>query len=117
MSTSDEQKIIKKITSLNKLYLNIVGFIIEETNEIHHEILHMDNNYFIEKPKLLDEFKRLFSDNTLHKLQNELNEFGDIVDVSKMCNHEWIDDSIDIDCEKSMCITYCKKCETSKKNK
>jgi len=34
--------------------------------------------------------------------------------ISDNCEHEWIDDTIDIDVEKSQQITYCCKCETNK---
>lgn len=34
--------------------------------------------------------------------------------ISDNCNHEWINDSIDIDVEKSQNITYCNKCEKNK---
>ena len=34
--------------------------------------------------------------------------------ISDNCEHEWVDDYIDIDVEKSQQITYCYKCETNK---
>ena len=34
--------------------------------------------------------------------------------ISDNCEHEWVDDYIDIDVEKSQQITYCCKCETNK---
>lgn len=34
--------------------------------------------------------------------------------ISNNCDHEWINDSIDIDVEKSQNITYCNKCEKNK---
>ena len=34
--------------------------------------------------------------------------------ISDNCEHEWVNDTIDIDVEKSQQITYCYKCETNK---
>ena len=34
--------------------------------------------------------------------------------ISDNCEHEWVNDTIDIDVEKSKQITYCYKCETNK---
>ena len=34
--------------------------------------------------------------------------------ISDNCEHEWVDDSIDIDVERSQNITYCNKCEKNK---
>jgi len=119
MTINGEQKILQKISTLNQLYLKILEFTLEETTEIDVEISKLDNNYFVENPSFFSEYKRLFSNDSLHKLKNELNNLGDIIDShqTNLCNnHEWIDDTIDIDCEKSMCITYCTKCETSKKH-
>lgn len=31
-----------------------------------------------------------------------------------VCNHKWIDDDVDISCERSMSITYCENCELTK---
>ena len=34
--------------------------------------------------------------------------------ITDNCDHEWVDDSIDIDVERSQNITYCNKCEKNK---
>jgi hypothetical protein len=40
--------------------------------------------------------------------------FSDLNDaIYKLCNHKWIEDYIDLDCESSMKIKYCEKCELS----
>jgi hypothetical protein len=33
--------------------------------------------------------------------------------IVSMCKHEWVDDSIDIDPDRSQSIAYCKICQTS----
>ena len=40
-----------------------------------------------------------------NKIIKEMNSF-----LLKYCNHVWINDSIDIDLDKSQMIRYCKKC-------
>ena len=49
---------------------------------------------------------------TLIKKQAHL----EIIDtfIKEYCQHEWVDDYIDIDVEKGMNITYCKHCESTK---
>ena len=34
--------------------------------------------------------------------------------INNICNHEWIDDYIDIDPDRSQKITYCRLCEATK---
>lgn len=44
------------------------------------------------------------------QLLDEINDY-----IYDQCDHEWIDDHIDIDIEKSQQICYCCKCELNKK--
>jgi hypothetical protein len=34
--------------------------------------------------------------------------------LNNICNHEWVDDYIDIDPDRSQKITYCRLCEVTK---
>ena len=97
--------------------MNTIEFILEEAKNIETDISKIDNNYFIEHPDVISKFHSLFCSNSLYKLKEQIQNFEDIVNANiiNACEHELIDDYIDINCEKSMNITYCKKCETSKK--
>jgi len=117
MNPNPEQIIMHKIKTISNLYLTTIKFILEETSEIINDISNIDNNYFIEHPEFIADFKLFLSTDSLKRKKNGLEYFNNTIDnnIINDCEHEWIDDSIDIDCENSMNITYCKKCETSKK--
>jgi hypothetical protein len=118
MEPNSEQIIMHKINELNNLFLTTIEFILEETKNIETDIsnISIDNNYFTEHHEVVTEFHNLFNFHSLHKFKCKLSQYYDIINNIKIneCDHEWIDDYIDINCEKSMSITYCKKCETSK---
>ena len=63
--------------------------------QIYENIDYEDYNKHIEKLELIKENIEL-------KLQN-------------LCNHEWVEDLIDINPEKSKYICYCVKCEVTRK--
>lgn len=53
----------------------------------------------------IEEFKN--NDNLIEKkILDIINKY-----LFEKCSHEWETDWIDIDCEKSISIKYCKKCE------
>ena len=117
MNDNPEQIIIKQINTLNKRYLDIIQIMLNESTDIEHAMSNIDNNYFIENPETANEFNQLYSNNKLNRIKKEFEYFEKIIDKNNNnCEHEWIDDYIDISCESSMLITYCKKCEVSKKN-
>lgn len=119
MDNTTEQNIMYKINELNNLFLNTIEIVIEETKNIENDIsnISVDNNYFIDHPEVISKFHSLFSFNSLYQLKEQIQYFEHIVNTNiiNTCEHEWVDDYIDIDLDKSMNITYCKKCETSKK--
>lgn len=70
---------------------------------------------FVEKMiilKLSFEREIAFIKDTLERKKENLKTINAF--VRKYCEHEWIDDYIDIDVERGMNVTYCKHCELSK---
>ena len=60
----------------------------------------------------------MFNDNYKYQAAyNDLNSLKYFVKdlIDKKCEHEWIDDLIDIGPDKSQHICYCVKCEVTKK--
>ena len=111
-----EQLILHKITSLNCLYFNTIEFISLETKNIENEITKLtNNNIFENNPSILHHFYKLMNIKTLNELKNKITEYADILEKNTICDHEWIDDYIDITPDRSMPITYCEKCEATKK--
>ena len=53
----------------------------------------------------------------MHDLTHVLMDYNNIIKdkLINCCNHEWIEDDVDIGFDKSKSICYCRLCETSKK--
>ena len=87
-------------------------------SEINLDIKELDNNYFLEeKDNIYGKLMHLFDEDSVKELIQGLTEFNNLVTkkIENMCQHEWIEDEIDIDLDRSQRICYCKLCEVSKK--
>ena len=85
---------------------------------IRTHVKELDNTYFVEdKDNTFSKLLNIFDDMSIEGLTQILSYYKNIVDekINNICRHEWIDDDIDIDAERSQRITYCKHCEVSKK--
>lgn len=85
---------------------------------LKQDIKCLNNNYFVEEnnknnTELLNIFDDTIVDDLLYKLTNYKNIVED--KINKICTHDWIHDDIDIGPESSQRITYCIKCEVTKK--
>ena len=106
------------LTKLRKKYLSVqnqLESIIDEYNSILHDPqallgLHMESPIFsdstqlIKKRNLIQE-ELIYVKQTISKLQ---------IKIQSICEHEFVDDLIDINSDKSKHITYCHKCEFTK---
>jgi hypothetical protein len=80
----------------------------------------LDNNYLENKCNHLlfsDYFGTIDNYDTYQESLNDLETLKDeiINIVNNICQHEWVDDYIDISPELSQRICYCVNCETTKK--
>lgn len=70
------------------------------------------------KDELLNQYLNMFNDNNVY---NELLGNLEILKtqtenhIKNKCEHEWINDLIDIDPDRAQQICYCVKCEVTKK--
>lgn len=88
--------------------------------QIQKDIDLLNNNFFSLKcnNNLFTDYLSMFTDDdiytslliNLETLENETKNR-----IKNRCNHEWIDDHIDIDFDKVEYICYCVKCEITKK--
>ena len=102
--------VYKFILSLYETKLNI--------SEIKLDIRELNNNYFLEeKDNIYGKLMHLFDEDSVKELIQGLTEFNNLVTkkIENVCQHEWIEDEIDIDLDRSQRICYCKWCEISKK--
>jgi hypothetical protein len=87
-------------------------------SEIKNDINDLNNNYFLEdKYNIYGKLLNLFDEEVLFDLMNELQNFQNQISlkIDNCCNHDWVEDLIDINHDKSQIVSYCKKCEVSKK--
>jgi hypothetical protein len=117
---SSEKTILLEIRSLINDFLANISETKDKIIQINQEINELDNNYFLEDNGInFSELCDIFIEygcpiqnltNTLLKYQATIEE-----KVDTICNHEWIQDEIDIDLDRSQTICYCNKCLISKK--
>jgi len=88
--------------------------------KINNNIKHLNNNYFETNfdYQLINEYINI-SDSVekYHKLLNNLNNKLYYIKhkINIICDHEWVNDIIDIDPDCSRYICYCVKCDVTKK--
>jgi hypothetical protein len=84
---------------------------------INNDINCLDNTYFYEHPEILKRLNSIFNQKELQELSFLLQDFKGYVDfkLDTLCEHEWIDDEIDITPDRSQKIIYCKICQTTKR--
>ena len=103
---------------LRKKYIHVqhhMESIIDEYNSIIQDPqallgLHMASNIFTDSTQLIHKRNLIQEEfisvkQTVYKLTQQ---------IQSLCKHDFVDDYIDIDCDKSKRITYCKKCEYTK---
>jgi hypothetical protein len=94
------------VSFLDQLQLNRIKII--------QDIKNNENDFFEKNPEIISQFNALF-DPTIFKskIQAFSEEIEDTVD--SYCCHEYIEDLIDIEYDKSKRVVYCQLCELTKK--
>jgi hypothetical protein len=86
--------------------------------DITKDINRLDNNFFLEeKDEVHSKLMLIFDTKTMQDLTHVLMDYNNIIKdkLINCCNHEWIEDDVDIGFDKTKTICYCRLCETSKK--
>jgi len=111
----DEEKILLEIKELNNnslLFLNNIKNIIENiTNKINN----LNNNYFLKNENILEYFYNIYNVNLINNFKKKLDLHNNYLEqnLENICQHNWIEDYIDLDLYKTIKINYCDKCECS----
>ena len=94
------------ISFLDQLQLNRIKII--------QDIKNNENNFFEKNPEIVSQFNALF-DPTIFK--SKILAFTEEIEdtVDSYCCHEYIEDLIDIEYDKSIRVTFCQLCELTKK--
>ena len=88
--------------------------------KIKNSIDSFNNNFFTIKcnDQLFSQYLNMFDDTkTYYDLLRKLETLKTQIEnhIKNNCNHEWNNDYIDIDADRSQNICYCIKCEVTKK--
>ena len=104
--------------------------ILESMNEIMSTLLisinnakkkiqnNLENTVLEDNKQIISKIKKTFDSDILDDLICQLSEnkyiIEDLINELCVCEHEWVDDLIDIDPDTSKHICYCIKCEVTK---
>ena len=112
-----ETKILKEMQELSKKMSFCLHNIQNDKTNILRKVVSLNNTYFTKNVEILDKFNKLFNSNILDVLLNASIEFSEYTNekiIKNCCPHEYIDDLIDIDVDRSLKISYCHVCEVTK---
>jgi hypothetical protein len=115
---STEKEILELMNNIVSVLINDIYKAEMNMAYVTRSVSLLDNNYFVEDNKeLYSKIQNIFDGYELADLKCVLSHCKYIVEnkINNICEHEWIDDDIDITPELSQRITYCKNCEVSKK--
>lgn len=105
---------LSNIINLSKESIKFLDLLQESRQQILLDIKNNENDFFEKNPKMVSQFNALF-DPTQYKINVQifLNELEDTADT--YCRHEYIEDLIDVDYDRSQRVVYCQLCELTKR--
>jgi hypothetical protein len=113
----NEKDILLNINqTITELLNNICDYNLK-FNIIKENILFLDNNYFTKDNNKKETVISKVFDNRIELFTQYLLNYKNIVEdnLQNICNHEWVEDEIDINPDNSQKITYCRLCEVTKR--
>lgn len=95
------------------------GFILkylEGINELLNDVIDTTDNENMVDKKILNFLIVESNNNSLHKIKENIIKLKEICDnkIAELCNHDFINDLIDITPDRSESIIYCEKCGFTK---
>jgi hypothetical protein len=114
LDTTFELSTISNIIDLSKECVKFLDLLQESRQQILLNIKNNENDFFEKNPKMVSQFNALF-DPTQYKINVQifLNELEDTADT--YCRHEYVEDLIDIEYDRSQRVIYCQLCELTKR--
>jgi len=109
-----ELNTLSNIIALSKECTEFLDLLQDKRRKILLDIQKNENDFFEKNPLIISQFNALF-DPSLYKSKVKIfmEELEDTVD--SYCCHDYVEDLIDTDYDKSKCIVYCQLCELTKK--
>ena len=105
---------LKNIINLSKQCTQFLHELDTKRQQILLDINNNENDFFDKNTEIVTQFNALF-DPKIYKQRRQLftEELEDT--VNSYCQHEYIDDLIDVAYDKSVCVTYCQLCELTRR--
>ena len=107
---SDNDYTITYLKEINEIHTRMkeetILNLIETSLNVNEDVLQYNKN--------ITEFNEFLNEQTEHIKHLMLSNEKIRIKLISICKHEWVQDSIDIDPDRSQTIEYCKICEISK---
>ena len=112
-----EQEILTNMLLISKQCVSFLQILELSKEQILSEIKNNENDFFDKNPLLLSKFNTLFNPKLLYTLTNNVEIFTEELEdqIQNCCKHEYVNDLIDIDYDRSIRVVYCQLCELTKK--
>ena len=112
-----EAEILKYMLLLSNQCADFLHILELSKQQILSEIKNNENDFFDKNPTLLSRFNTVFNPKILHTLTTNVTTLSEELDdqIQNCCKHEYIEDLIDIDYDRSIRVVYCQLCEVTKK--
>ena len=105
---------LSNIITLSNKCIQFLNELQTKRQQILLDINNNENDFFEKNPQIVSQFNALF-DPKVYKTRLQLftEELEDT--VNSYCEHEYIDDLIDVNYDKSVRVTYCHLCELTRR--
>lgn len=114
-----EKNILPLILETTEQFLKSLNDLKNQITDININMSKLNNTYFTQDQdkEFYTKYNSLYELESLQNLTLLVEEFKYIVDnkLENVCDHEWVEDYIDIDPDRSKKICYCVKCNVTKK--
>jgi hypothetical protein len=117
MTTTEKDILINVRNIVTELLVDLVATG-NKLTDAKRDITNLGNNYFRENQNMIHSCSIPNILERIASMQQYLCDCEDAINynLDNLCEeHEWTDDEIDVHPEKSLQITYCRKCDVSKK--
>lgn len=113
---SNSVDLLKKIMSVNENFAIYLNEIMNYKSSFNH-VINEYKTLFNDKNEIIEEYERIYDENSFKDLLQIITVFNDKLanELYQNCSHDFVNDMVDIDPDRSAEILYCSKCELHKK--
>lgn len=115
---TNEKEIIHDIISLNAEFVNFLLYAKKESQLINNKMNKIDNHFFTDNQEIITLVDNIYNHNHIDKMINSIDiNTEQLNDSLNNCciKHDFVNDYIDTTFGDNIKITYCTRCNVSKK--